>query len=131
VTALWNALDDVVALFALSAIPAVLVGRQARAGALSFLRIHAAAFTGVMGFASFVFVRRAASDPWWPHPMLLPFLGLAVLLWAVELLALRAIIYSARLRGAGAGPPYLFTRMLAVLVLAIAAGMVMWSVLDS
>jgi hypothetical protein len=51
-----------------------------------------------MGLALAVFVARAASEPSWPHPMSLPLLFLAALVWAMELLALPAIIYVARLR---------------------------------
>ncbi|BDG72223.1 hypothetical protein [Roseomonas fluvialis] len=97
-TALSNLLENAIALLALSAIPALLVGRVQRPGALSFLKVHAAVFTALVGLALIVFPLRSAADPWWPHPIQVTFWFVAFLAWAMELLALRAIIYVARLR---------------------------------
>jgi hypothetical protein len=63
VTALNNLLQDAIVLFALSAIPALLVGRVKRPGALSFLKVHAAVFTALLGLALIVFPQRVAVDP--------------------------------------------------------------------
>ncbi len=126
-TALSNLLEDAIALLALSAIPALLVGRGQRPGALSFLKVHAAVFTALMGLALIVFPQRSAVDPWWPHPIQVTLWFVAFLAWAMEVLALRAIVYATRLRGAPAGPRFLFTRTLAVLALGIGTGAVIWA----
>ncbi len=79
-----------------------------------------------MGLALIVFPQRSAVDPWWPHPIQVTLWFVAFLAWAMEVLALRAIVYATRFRGAPAGPRFLFTRTLAALALGIGNGEVNW-----
>lgn len=81
----------------------------------------------MIGLALIVVPLRSAVDPWWPHPIQVILWFVAFLAWVVELLALRAIVYAARLQGAVAGPRFLFTRTLAVLAVGIGAGVAIWS----